>query len=139
VELKADFGVLGDEAGAQLGDRPQGLGGDRDTAPCETGGVLELTASLVEMIENLVDASQERGTETVEPYPPALAVEERDVQLALQTGDRTAERGLGDVELGGRPAYVFVTGHSLEVAQLEQVHDTEAYIASYISTCRYWS
>ena len=50
------------------------------------------------------------------------AVDQGDVQLPFQLGDRRGQRGLGDVALLGRPGSVALAGDRDEILQLPEKH-----------------
>jgi hypothetical protein len=114
--------VAGQEAGGEIGDRAQCLGGQRHAPPAQPGRVGEFLPALVEFAERAADPAQEGRAEPVQRHPPAVPLEKRNTELALQPGDRAAQRGLRDPQLGGRPADVLMPGDGLKVTQLKQVH-----------------
>lgn len=112
----------GQEPGHQAAERAQRLGGDGHRPLGQSGGVAQFVLTLVELAERPAGPGQEHRAEPVELDPPPAAVEERHADFGLQSCDRPAQRGLGDVQLGRGPAHVLVPGDGLEVTQLEQVH-----------------
>ena len=129
VQLEAHLRVFGEEAGGEVGDGAQRLGGDGHHALGEAGGVVELVLALVELADGARDPGEEHGAEAVELDPPSVTVEERDPELGFEARDRPAEGRLGDVQLGRRPAHVLVVGDGLEVAQLQEIHHPPPYAA----------
>src|SRR5580700_5455034 len=114
--------VPGEEAGRDVGDHPQRLGGNGDRAGGQPGGVAEFLARLVELAEGAMNPAQEQAAEAVELNAPAAPVEQFDAELRLEAGDRAAEGGLGDPQFLGGPAHVLVPGDGLEIAQLVRFH-----------------
>ncbi len=56
---------------------------------------------------------------------PRTAVEEQHPQLVLEQADLARERGLGQMEAGGRLREALLLGHGEGVRQLVQLHESE--------------
>ena len=108
--------------GGKTAQNAQGLGGGGNAAPSEPGGIVQFPAGLIELAKGTGYPHQKRGTEAIKLHAPAAAVEEGNAELGLETRHDPAESGLRDVELLGRTADMFMASHSLEVAQLKQIH-----------------
>ena len=57
-----------------------------------------------------------------EAFEAVSAIDQRDVQLSFELGDRGGKCGLGDVALLGRPGEVALLGDRDEVLQLTEKH-----------------
>ena len=57
-----------------------------------------------------------------DPPLPRAPVEEDDAELVLEQADLTGERGLGQVQPGGRPGEALLLRHGQGVGQLVQLH-----------------
>jgi hypothetical protein len=95
---------------------------ERDAPLFQLSHVAELGGCVVQLPEDPLDVPEEGSTVTVQAEAAPLPVEQGNADLALQPGDGTAQRWLGEVEFLGRPGHVFEPSDDPEERELQQFH-----------------
>ncbi len=117
MQGEADVGVLGPEAGDELGHEPRAEGRLERDDDGARGGVAERGErgnAVVELVQGAVDVSLERRAGLRHPQDTSAAAEQRHADLGLEAGEGAGDPALTDLleiaDLGDGDA----VGHLLE-------------------------
>lgn len=136
-ELQRDAGMGGAEAAQQRRHQPAAervQEGEHDGAAAGAGGRRQLLAPGVELRERAAGVLEVEAAVAVEPQAPAVAVEQRHADVGLHARERSGQRRLADVQLGGGGGHVLALGDRDEPAQLLEGHRTGAGAGGWSAT-----
>ena len=84
----------------------RGRRADQQLADLAPAKVLDRLPSFDDLGEHALRVREQRSTGVGQGHPPRAANEEVDPEIALKALEPSGERGLGEVQHLGRPAYV---------------------------------